>query len=210
MDRVTEDLRAWLALDARTRPLLDNAKLMGRLDALVTALSPEGEVVEIRGDLGPIQWPKVAAQGRALKRDSKTSSASCTRSRWERILKWADGQAPARGLVSLVWNPKIRAVGGFGPWLEALGELRSIAHGCTLNEGEWKRDRGPLRSLAGSLLPRDRRGARRGRREACQEPKRRVRARPHGCPHGRGGRDPEDVFPLVSKALDAVAAKKLR
>lgn len=209
MGGVAADLRAMLEDDELTRRLLGNAELMGRLDALVGALSPEGEWSRLRSDLGPISWPKVAAQGRALERALEDAERLMREEPMATVLKWVDGRAPARGLRALVWNPKIRTMGGFGAWLEALGELRSIAHGCTLNEGEWKREPGrpsdPWRDRfcleiaealaeAGEKLAKSRDGA-----------FARVLTVALTVAEGRA---PEDVFPLVRRALDALATKK--
>jgi hypothetical protein len=208
MNAAPVDLRALLEDEPRTRHLLDNPRLMLRLDALVGALSPGGEWKRLRDDLGPISWPKVAAQGRALGRALEDVERLMCEEPMATILKWADGHAPARGLRALVWNPKVRAVGGFGPWLEALGEIRSIAHGCTLGEGEWKRERGrpsdPWRDRfcveiaealgeAGEKVSKSRDGA-----FACVLTFALIVAE---------GKAPEDVFPLVRRAVDAIAAK---
>lgn len=131
--RLAHELRDF----THTQRLLANAPLMHRLDGLVGLYSRGGQwwkYRHVKSDGRTIPLAKVAPKGRALTR----ALADVERLMWDpqlaAILTWTAGP---------VSNPKVRAVGGIRPWLEALAEIRRHAEKIARLKSNRRRGRPP-------------------------------------------------------------------
>jgi hypothetical protein len=201
------DLGDLLRAEEITRPLLKNSELMNDLGAIVAALAAGGQRATTLRALGSVPLAKVGPKGRALARALTEVERLVREQPMATILTWIDG-GTAAGVRSPVWNPKMRAAGGIGSWLEALGELRSQAQTCAAVK--WNRDR---RGRPPDPL----------REQLCSEVARALDRAGLELAKGRDGlfarvlvaaltaaewNVPEDVFPLLRKALRTVTVPR--
>jgi hypothetical protein len=195
---ISREFHTLLRDDPRARRVFKDPKLLDRLTVLVEDYAA-GPTREWRR-LARVVFPKVGEKGAALTRALGQVEHLMRDETIVLLLSWADGGTIAGTFRSPVWNHKMRAAGGYDRWMEALAELRALAQACA--DLKWYRGRGRVVDV--------------WRRVFCRDVARALHAAGHKHMSGRDGvfagvltaalsvadqRAPEDVFPLVRKAI---------
>jgi hypothetical protein len=205
-DELKARLRSQLAAHSMTRHLVRNDALMHLLTSLVALYAPGGTWWECRLASAGQSHPLRVTKGKTIRVAEARPKAQHLANALDRVEALLLDPHLAPLIAWTTWSPakpNVQAVGGVVPWLKALGEIRAAAEETARQE---------CRGARGRPIDRWRDLFCRGIGCALADAGERLRKSRDGlfarvlvsAFRATGEASPEDPFPLVCRAVDAL------